>query len=301
MSEHVVMTPALKSRITQEMIDLYDRFTHVTFDRREFMDRLAKLAGSAALAQAILPMLTANAAKAAIVDENDPRVAAETVSIPGMSDTVSGYLVKPADAAGPLPGVVVIHENRGLTPHIRDVARRVALEGYVALAPDLLSVAGGTPDDEDRARELIGALDYDKAIGDAVATAALLRGHPATTGKVGATGFCWGGGMTNRLAVSDPDLNAAVPYYGPQPPSEMVQHIEAPLLIHYAGEDERINKGIAAYESALKAAGKTYTIHIYEGVQHAFNNDTSEARYDKAAADLAWQRTFDFFARYLKG
>jgi carboxymethylenebutenolidase len=283
----------------QEIIDLYDDYTHERIGRRTFMDRLAVLAGGTAAASAVLPMLKNNYAKAAIVAPDDDRITAEEVTFPGAGGEVTGYLVRPADASSPLPGVVVIHENRGLNPHIQDVARRVALEGFVALAPDFLSTLGGTPEDEDQAREMIGQLDRPQTVQNAVAAVAFLKDHDATTDKVGVVGFCWGGAMTNQVAVHSADVAAAVPYYGSQPASEDVAKIQAPLLLQYAGLDERINAGIPAYEEALQAADVDYTIHTYDGANHAFNNDTNEARYDKAAADLAWSRTIEFFKEHL--
>ena len=244
-------------------------------------------------------MLKNNYAKAAIVAPDDDRITAEEVTFPGAGGDVTGYLVRPADASGALPGVVVIHENRGLNPHIEDVARRVALEGFVAFAPDFLSPLGGTPEDEDRAREMIGQLDRPQTVQNAVAAVAFLKDLDATTDKVGVVGFCWGGAMTNQVAVHSADVAAAVPYYGSQPASEDVAKIQAPLLLQYAGVDERINAGIPAYEEALQAADVDYTIYTYEGANHAFNNDTNEARYDKAAADLAWSRTIEFFKEHL--
>lgn len=281
-------------KITQAMIDAYDDYTHLTLDRRGFMARLTQLAGSGAAAAAIAPLLAANSAQAAIVADDDERLTAEEVTWPGGEGEMKGYLVRPKDAARPLPAVIVIHENRGLNPHIRDVARRMALEGFLALGVDYLSPLGGTPDDEDRAREMIGQLDPARTIANGVATVAFLEGHAASNGNVGAIGFCWGGGAVNDLAVSAPTLKAGVAYYGRQAPAEMAEKIEAALLLHYAGEDARINAGIDAYRQALEAAGKEVTIHVYEGAQHAFNNDTSAARYDQAAADLAWSRTVAF-------
>lgn len=225
---------------------------------------------------------------------NDTRVTGEDITYPGAAGDMKGYLVRPAEVSGKLPAVIVIHENRGLNPHIRDVARRMALEGFLALAPDFLSPAGGTPTDEDKAREMIGALDAAATTANAAATVAFLEGHAQSTGKVGAIGFCWGGGLVNRLAVGSPDLKAGVAYYGAQPKAEDVPKIKAALLLHYAGLDERINAGIDAYQKALKDNGKDATIYVYDGVNHAFNNDTSAARYDKAAADLAWSRTVEF-------
>ncbi|MDX0426809.1 dienelactone hydrolase family protein [Sinorhizobium medicae] len=283
-----------KPVITQAMIDAYDEYTHLTLDRRRFMEKLTALAGTAAAAAAIAPMLAANSAKAEIIAETDERIKGEDITYPGGDGEMKGYLVKPAEMSGKLPAVIVIHENRGLNPHIRDVARRMALEGFLALAPDFLSPEGGTPGDEDKAREMIGALDASATNANAVATVAFLKGHAESTANVGAIGFCWGGGLVNRLAVNAPDLKAGVAYYGAQPKAEDVPKIKAALLLHYAGLDERINAGIEAYRKALTENGKDATIHVYEGVNHAFNNDTSAARYDKEAADLAWQRTVEF-------
>lgn len=283
-----------KPVITQAMIDAYDEYTHLTLDRRRFMERLTALAGTAAAAAAIAPMLAADSAKAEVIAETDERIKGEDITYPGADGEMKGYLVRPADASGKLPAVIVIHENRGLNPHIRDVARRMALEGFVALAPDFLSPDGGTPADEDKAREMISALDATETNENAVATVSFLKGHAESTGNVGAIGFCWGGGLVNRLAVNAPDLKAGVAYYGAQAKAEDVPKIKAALLLHYAGLDERINAGIEAYRKALTENGKDVTIHVYEGANHAFNNDTSAARYNKEAADLAWQRTVEF-------
>ena len=288
-----------RPKITQEMIRLYDEYTHLTLDRRGFMEKLTKLAGGAAAAAAIAPLIASNKAAAAMIEPDDARLQTETITFAGASGDVSGYLAKPADASGKLPTVVVIHENRGLNPHIQDVARRVALEGFVALAPDFLSPEGGTPEDENAASQLFSSLDGAVTVGNAVAAAAYLRARDDGNGKVGTVGFCWGGGMANQLAVNDPELGAAVAYYGPQPSPEEAARIKARLLLHYAGLDERINAGIAAYEEALKAAGVGYEVFVYEGVNHAFNNDTSDARYNKEAADLAWSRTINFFRKNL--
>jgi carboxymethylenebutenolidase len=208
---------------------------------------------------------------------------------------MSGYLAMPADASGPLPAVMVVHENRGLNPHIKDVTRRMALEGFLALGPDFLSPSGGTPEDEDQARDMIQGLDRAQTVANAVATVEFLKNHERSNGNVGAVGFCWGGGLVNQTAIhAGADLAAAVAYYGAVPEPSEVGQIEARMLLHYAGLDERINAGIPAYEEALKAAGVEHQIHVYEGVNHAFNNDTSAARYDKEAADLAWSRTVEF-------
>jgi carboxymethylenebutenolidase len=290
-----------RPKITQEMVQLYDDYTHLTLDRRDFMQKLKRLTGSAAAAAAVAPMLAASQTRAAIVAEDDPRLQAEAVTWDGADgQTMSGYIAMPADAQGPLPAVMVIHENRGLNPHIKDVARRVALEGFLALAPDFLTPSGGTPEDEDQAREMIGALDRAQTVANAVATVRFLKSHEMSNGNVGAIGFCWGGGLVNQTAVAaGADLAAAVPYYGQAPEAEQVGEIRARMLLHYAGLDERINAGIPGYEEALKSAGVEHQIHVYEGANHAFNNDTSEARYDKGAADLAWSRTIAFLKETL--
>lgn len=291
MSERIV--------ITQDMIRLYDEYTHLTLDRRGFMEKLAKLAGSTAAAAAIVPLIEAGQAKAAVVEPADDRLEASMVEFSGDGGALKGYLVKPKGASGALPAVMVIHENRGLNGHIEDVARRLALEGFLVLAPDFLSPAGGTPSDEDKARDLIAGLDKVKTVKNAVAASTFLRSRKESNGKSGSVGFCWGGGLSLQTAVGDPGLGAAVSYYGAQPVAEQVAAIKAPLLLHYAGLDDRINAGIPAFETALKADGKSYEIHVYPGVNHAFNNDTSAARYDKAAADLAWKRTVDFLKAHL--
>lgn len=288
-----------KPTITQAMIEAYDEYTHLTLDRRRFMEKLSLLAGSGAAAAAIAPMLAASGARAAIVEEGDARLEAQDITYAGSTGDMKGYLVTPKDATGKLPGVIVIHENRGLNPHIRDVARRMALEGFVALAPDFLSPSGGTPTDEDKARQMFSTLDMAATVKNAEATRAFLAGHDKVNGKVGAIGFCWGGGMVNRMAVASPELGAGVAYYGSQVAAEEVPAIKAPLMLHYGGLDERINAGIPAYKAALEANNKTFELFIYEGVNHAFNNDTSSARYDKAAADLAWSRTVEFLKKNL--
>lgn len=288
-------------KITQAMIDAYDEYTHLTLDRRGFMAKLTKLAGSGAAAAAIAPLIGANAASATMVASDDPRVRGEEASWPATMGDMSGYLVRPADAADKLPGVIVIHENRGLNEHIRDVARRVALEGFMAFAPDFLSLNGGTPADEDRARAMIGDLEPSETAENAVAATNWLAAREDCTGVTGAVGFCWGGGFVNQLAVRAPaSLKAAVAYYGVQPDPAAVPAIKAALMLHYAGLDQRVNAGADAYRKALEDNGKDFTIHVYDGVNHAFNNDTAAARYDKAAADMAWERTIDFFNRNLK-
>jgi carboxymethylenebutenolidase len=282
----------------QRIIALYDRFTHGAMSRRDFLDRAADIVGSAAAAAALLPLLQNDYAKAQTIPANDARLASEKVSYDAVGVKVSGYLVRLADKAK-RPAVIAVHENRGLNPHIEDIARRLAVAGYLAFAVDLLSASGGTPADEDKARDMIGKLDLDATEKQLAAAVPFLEKHPESTGKVGAVGFCWGGGMINRLAVASPDLKAAVAYYGSQPPASRVPAIRAPLLLHYAGLDERINAGIAAYEAALKANNKRFTIHVYPNVNHAFNNDTNAPRYNKEAADLAWSRTLAFFKENL--
>ncbi|EHS49844.1 dienelactone hydrolase [Rhizobium sp. PDO1-076] len=288
-----------KPKITQAMINAYDEYTHLTLDRRGFMEKLTRLAGTGAAAAAIMPLLAANQANATIVPEADDRLEAQDITYPGAGGEMKGYLVMPKGATDRLPAVIVIHENRGLNPHIRDVARRMALEGFVALASDFLSPLGGTPENEDQAREMFSGLDMVATVANGEATRAFLSRHEKTNGKVGAIGFCWGGGMVNRMAVASPELGAGVAYYGAQAPAEDVPSIKAPLMLHYGGLDERINAGIDAYKAALDANGKTYELFVYDGVNHAFNNDTSSARYDKAAADLAWSRTVEFLKKNL--
>ena len=286
-------------QLQQEWIELYDEFTHGTMSRRDFMDRLAKLAGGAAAAAAVVPLLQNNYAEAGIVPEDDPRLVVELATYDVDGTSMSGYLAR-LEGQEKRPGVVVIHENRGLNPHIKDVARRMALEGFLAFAPDALAPAGGTPADEDKAREMIYELDAEATVRRLAAAVPFLAAYPFCTGKVGAVGFCWGGGMVNELAAAGVGLAAAVPYYGRQLASDRVPEISAPLCLQYAGLDERINAGIDDFVAALEANHKTFEIFIYEGANHAFNNDTNAARYDKAAADLAWSRTVDFLKRYLR-
>lgn len=282
----------------QRIITLYDSFTHGGMSRRAFLDRLTEVAGSAAAAAAILPLLGNDYARAALVAADDARLATETASYDAEGTRVSGYLAQLKDAAR-RPAVVVIHENRGLNPHIQDVTRRIALEGFLAFGVDMLSPLGGTPADEDKARDMIGTLNPDETARRIAAAIPFLQNHPHSNGNVGAVGFCWGGGMVNRVATISPALKAGVAYYGAQPPADRVPRIEAALLLHYAGLDERINAGIPAYEAALKANNKRYAVYVYDGVNHAFNNDTAGPRYNKAAADLAWGRTVAFLKEHL--
>jgi carboxymethylenebutenolidase len=232
------------------------------------------------------------------VPEDDSRLDVEKITYPGETGEVLAHFAKPKGDEI-LPCVIIIHENRGLNPHTEDVARRVALEGFLAIAPNALSPLGGTPNDVDEARTRMGTLDSDETIGNFVAAVKYLKTHPQSTGKVGVTGFCWGGGMTNQVAVNSQDVQAAVPFYGRQPATEDVPNIKASLLIHYAGDDERINEGIPEFEAALKRASVEYEINIYEGAKHAFFNDTS-IRYHEEAAKLAWKRTIAFFNKKLK-
>ena len=285
-------------KITQAMIDAYDEYTHLTLDRRDFMRKLRMLAGSGAAAAAIAPLLAASNAAAEIVPADDNRLTTTDLTYRGAPAEIKAYAAMPADATK-LPAVIVVHENRGLNNHIKDVTRRIALEGFLAVAPDLLSPSGGTPTDEDRAREMIGAITADIYGTNLVAAVEFLKTHPNSTGNVGAVGFCWGGGQVNRLATLSPDLKAGVAYYGAQPPAEEVPKIKAALMLHYAGLDDRINKGIDAYKAALEANKKDFQIFVYDGVNHAFNNDTSSARYNKEAADLAWSRTVEFLKQKL--
>jgi carboxymethylenebutenolidase len=276
----------------QRIIDLYDGFTHGALSRRQFLDRLAEIAGSTAAALALLPLLQNDYARAATVAPDDARLVTSKASYDAEGTRITGYLARPKDKTRH-PAVLVIHENRGLNPHIEDIARRLAIAGFLAFAADMLSPLGGTPADEDKAREMIGSLNAEETARRLAAAVPFLAHHAESTGKVGAVGFCWGGGMVNRLAVKSPDLKAAVAYYGVQPPAAQVPSIKAALLLHYAGLDSRVNAGIAAYEAALKAHNKRYQLYVYPGVNHAFNNDTG-SRYDKQAAALAWDRTIAF-------
>ena len=283
----------------RKVVDLFNEYTHGLLDRREFLKRLSILVGSFAAAQALLPLLEDNHARAEVVPKDDPRLQTDNIKYPGATGDVRAYFARPKGDER-LPGVVIAHENRGLNPHFEDVTRRMALEGFLAMAPDALSPLGGTPDDPDKAPDLMRKLDGPSTIQNYVAAVKYLKTHPASTGKVGVVGFCWGGAMANQVAVNSPDVSAAVPFYGSQPASEDVPKIKASLQLHYAGLDERINKGIADYEAALKKASVNYTIYMYEGAQHAFLNDTTPERYHKEAAQLAWQRTISFFKEKLK-
>jgi len=264
-------------------------------DRRAFLRHCMALAGAGV---AGCMVLSGSEARAQRVAPDDERLETQRIEYPAETGPMQAYLARPR-GSDKLPAVIVIHENRGLNAHIEDVARRMALEGFLVIAPDALSPVGGTPTDEDAARNQIGTLDYAATIKNFTAAVQYLKTHPQTTGRVGCTGFCWGGGMTNQVAVNAPDLRAAVPYYGRVPASEDVPRIKAALLCHYAGEDQRINQGIPAFEAALKQAGIEYQMFTYEGAQHAFNNDTNPGRYNQKAAELAWRRTVTFFKEKL--
>jgi carboxymethylenebutenolidase len=289
------------SEFDQEVLDLFDKYVHGDIDRRGFLDRAGKYAVGGVTAAMLLDALNPRFAEAQVVPKDDKRLTTSTVEFDSPKGTgkVKGYFARPASAKGKLPGVLVIHENRGLNPHIEDIARRIALEGFDAFAPDELTSAGGYPGDEDKARELFGKVDQAKAVEDFIAGFGTLKSRADCTGKVGVVGFCWGGGMTNKLAVNIPEVAAAVPFYGAQPKAEEVAKIKAPMLIHYAEKDERIDAGIPAFEEALKANKVKYQIFTYPGTQHGFNNDTTP-RFDKAAAATAWKRTIDFFKKNLK-
>jgi carboxymethylenebutenolidase len=285
-----------------EVLKLFDQYVHGLIDRRGFLERAARFAAAGMSATMLLDALNPRYAEAQQIAKDDARLTTSLVEYdsPKGSGKVRGYLALPRKFSGKLPGVLVVHENRGLNPHIEDIARRVALEQYVAFAPDALTPLGGYPGDEDKAREQFARLDQGKTREDFVAAVAYLEKRPECNGKVGVVGFCWGGGIANMLATRVPELRAAVPFYGAQPAPEDVAKMKAPLLIQYAEHDDRINAGIPAFETALKANHIKYEMFIYPGTQHGFNNDTTP-RYDKAAATLAWKRTMDFFKRQLRG
>jgi carboxymethylenebutenolidase len=284
-----------------EVLKLFDGYVHGRITRRDFLDNAGKFAVGGFTAAAMLESLRPNYAFAQQVPKDDSRIKTEYITYPSPqgSGTMRGYFARPANTSGKLPGVVVIHENRGLNPYIEDVARRLALEGFLAFAPDALTPLGGYPGNEEKAAQLFSQLDAAKRTEDLAAAADYLKARPDCTGKIGVVGFCFGGGVANTFATRMPDLAAAVPFYGGQPPAESVAKIKAPLLIHYAGNDDRINAGWPAYEAALKANGVKYEMFMYPGTQHGFHND-STPRYDEAAAKLAWSRTVAFFKANLK-
>ncbi|MEY4099125.1 MAG: hypothetical protein RL300_296 [Pseudomonadota bacterium] len=286
----------------QELLILFDAYVHGVIDRRGFLAGAQKFAVAGMSASGLLAALSPNFAQAQQVNPSDARVKTERLAYPSPDGhgSVNGYLARPANISGPLPAVLVVHENRGLNPHIEDIARRLALDGFMAFAPDALTPQGGYPGDEDKARDLFAKLDQAKTREDFVAGARYLKSRADCSGKVGVVGFCWGGGVAHVLATRLPDLNAAVPFYGNHPAADEAAKVKAPLLMHFAGIDERINASWPAYETALKAAGASYTAHVYAGTQHGFNNDTTP-RFDAASAKLAWDRTLAFFEKNLKG
>ena len=285
--------------MSSPVLDLYDQYNEGGMNRQAFLKKLALLAGGTAAAYALLPLLENTAAHAEVAQKEEPTMQTGYIEYPGATGKVRAYMAR-TDGDEKRPGAIVIHENRGLNPHIEDVARRMAMEGFVAIAPDALSPLGGTPEDVDKARSLIGELDGDSTVQNFVAAVKYLKTHPQSTGMVGCMGFCWGGGMSNQLAVHSADLAAAVPFYGRQAAAEDVPKIKASLLLHYGGLDERINKGIPEYEAALKKASVDYALYIYEGAAHAFFNDTNPDRYHPEAAQLAWKRTILFLKEKLK-
>ncbi len=283
----------------QKIIELYDDFTHRHLDRRLFLEQLTRLVGSSAVSVGLMAGLRSNYAMAETIAADDARLSTGHVVMPGSAGAVKAYLARPKGEAK-LPGVVVIHQNRGLNPHIEDVTRRVALENYVAVGVDCLSALGGTPRDEDKAMAEFGKLTAAVAIAELVQAVAFLKARPDVDGKLGVIGFCWGGGMVNRLVEATPDLNAGVAFYGVAPPLDQVAKIKAAMLLHYAGLDARVGTTRPGYEAALRAAGVAFTSYTYDGANHAFFDDTSGGRYNPGAAKLAWERTKDFFATHLK-
>lgn len=283
----------------QKIINLYDEYTHKPLSRKSFMNRLVKLTGSAAMAMTALSVLEVGYANAETVSEQDEDLILEDISYPGDDCTMKGYLARPK-GRGKFGSVVVIHENRGLNPHIKDIARRVAKAGFIALAPDALSPFGGTPVNTDDARGMFSKIDASKNLNNFLNALDYLKSRKESNGKTACVGFCWGGRMANFLAVNSASLNAAVAYYGGQPDAADVPKIKAKLMLHYAGMDERVNAGIPAYEAALKASDIDYQLFIYDGVQHAFNNDTGGERYNADAAKLAWGRTLELFNKTIK-
>lgn len=295
------MTRKTAANFDPEVLGLFDLYVHGLTSRRSFLDGVAKFAVGGVTTVGLLEALSPQFAAAQQVPKDDPRISASYLEFPSPDGygTLRGYLARPARAEGKLPTILVIHENRGLNPHIEDIARRLALDNFIAFAPDALFPLGGYPGDEDQARALFQKLEQPKTRNDFIAAVNVLTNLSGGNGKVGAVGFCYGGGIANFLATRVPDLAVAVPYYGSPPPAEDVSRIKARLLIHYAGNDDRINAGWPTYEAALKAAGVTYEAYIYPGVQHGFNNDTTP-RYDATAAKLAWQRTTDLFNAALR-
>ena len=285
--------------MNKKITSLFDDYRQGRTNRRDFVRKLSVFAGSTAAAIALIPVLEENNLKAATSFQDNNDLVTEFIKYPGETGDMRGLLSRPK-AGKKFPAVIVIHENRGLVPHIQDVTRRMAKEGFLALAPDALSPLGGTPEDISNVGAMFKQLNSEQTTKNFVAAVKYLQTHPLSTGKVGCTGFCWGGAMTNQVAVNSPDLDAAVPYYGRQPLPEDVAKIKAPVMAHYAGNDEGINAGIPAFEEALKKYNKEYQIFMYEGAGHAFNNDSNPERYNEQAAKLAWGRTISFFKEKLK-
>jgi carboxymethylenebutenolidase len=283
----------------EKITGLYNDYKLGRTDRRDFLRKLAMFAGSTSAALALLPVLEENSLKASTPLQDYSDLVTEFIKYPAETGDMRAFLARPKSGKK-LPAVIVIHENRGLVPHIQDVTKRMAKEGFLALAPDALTPVGGTPEDVSNVGELFKKLNPEQTTKNFVAAVKYLKTNPFTNGKVGCTGFCWGGAMTNQVAVNSPDLDAAVPYYGSQPTEEQVAKIKAPIMAHYAGDDTRIDAGIPAFEEALKKYKKEYQIFIYEGAQHAFNNDSNPERYNEKAAKLAWSRTIAFFKEKLK-
>jgi carboxymethylenebutenolidase len=285
----------------QELLILFDAYVHGAIDRRGFLDKARKFAVGGVTAAMLLEQLNPKFAEAQVVAPDDKRIKADDVEYPSPqgSGTMKGYLVRPASATGKLPSILVVHENRGLNPHIKDIARRLALENFMAFAPDALAPLGGYPGEEDQARQLFQKLDQAKTREDFVAAVDYLKKRPDSTSRIGVVGFCYGGGIAHMLATRVPDLAAAVPFYGNSPDPAQAANVKAPLLVHFAENDQRINAAWPAYEAGLKAANVSYAAHTYPGTQHGFNNDTTP-RFDEAAAKLAWQRTVDFFKKHVK-
>ena len=290
-----------KDQLSQEVFDLYDDYAHNRLPRREFIEKLSVYAVGGITLPSLLSFLMPDYISKIQVRQDDPRVEAEyiTYNSPQGGGEIKGLLARPADATDKLPGIVVVHENRGLNPHIEDVCRRAAVAGFIALAPDALTPLGGYPGTDDEGREMQRKRDGDKMLEDFIRAYEVLKNHEQCTGKVGVVGFCFGGRISNMMAVRLPELDAAVPFYGGQPSAEMVPQIQAPLLLHYAGLDKRVNEGWPAYEAALKANDKEYQAFVYPDVNHGFHNDTTP-RYDEEAAKLAWERTIAFFNEHLK-
>jgi carboxymethylenebutenolidase len=284
----------------QRVIDLYNNYIHGSMPRRDFLNRLAGIAGSAAAASLLLPLIEPNDAYAQQVDPKDQGIKAEYVEYAGTKGSVRAYVAKPAKAKKPLPCLLIIHENRGLNAHIEDVARRAAIAGYIAVAPDGLSIAGGAPADQEKARDLFAATDRATIDGDVIAGIGYLASRNDGNGKIGAVGFCYGGGMAMRCAAERNEVNAAVSFYGSALNAEQTAKVKAPLMMHYAGMDERINAGINEFRAALDAQKIAYSLNMYPNTQHGFHNDSSAARYDITAAKLAWARTIAFFDNALK-